>query len=765
MAFFPHSSSSSFPSNTSINSSSSISIKLNSTNYLAWKTQFGPILNFQDLHGFIDGTTPSPSKTIPISDTNPTPKPNPEFVEWFKKDQLLQSWLLASLTEEVYPLVIGLNYSFEVWQALSNAFGAIFMNRQLQLHIELQELRKNDLSVSAYLQKAKFLADQLSAAGRPLSTAEFNAIIYRNLVSFYELHGHLAPHELLLKNLHQPMTNLSLTSNAPLLPTPTSNAPLLPTPTSRPQSSTPFTNQDNFNRRVTCQICGKPNHSALTCRRRYNRDNNGSNTSAHSSYAPRVTPKYPLGGYMDATQDDSMQGPSEDGAITTVAPSMDDWHRRLGHSNISKLSALLKQNKISVSDSSLTPCSSCHLGKLSRVSLASKEHTSSKPFDIIFPIMGHRYFVIFVDDFTRFTWIYFMKAKSEVFNIFLQFEQLIKRQFSKNILAFHSDWGGEYQRLHQYFRKNGINHRIACLYTHEQNGTAERKIRHLVDTGLTLLAHAHLPLKYWNYALEQSAMIINILPSDVLHKISPFFKLFSKDPNYLSIHSFGCSVFPLLRPYNNHKFNFRTTECVYLGQSPFHSAYRCLDSKTGRVYLAKHVRFHTQTFPYANRPTISSLEPQADPTWLTVTCTLPASHGPSSGTSFSSTSTPSPSPFLSNTPMQSSSSPQSSPTKTNLSPTNSSSHHSLSPSSTDLQLTVDLSSYPNDLRPEPHLRPPIPIPNHSNTSQPPPPDTLNPPQTAPTLTRTHSMKLRPNPPRKHVFAATTSPTQEPKTFI
>jgi hypothetical protein len=89
-----------------------------------------------------------------------------------------------------------------------------------------------------------------------------------------------------------------------------------------------------------------------------------------------------------------------------------------------------------------------------------------------------------------------MKNKIEVHLIFLQFEALISRQFNKNIMAFHFDWGGEYQRLHSYLKQKGITHRIAWPYTHEQNGTAERKIRHLVDTALTLFAHANLPKKY-----------------------------------------------------------------------------------------------------------------------------------------------------------------------------------------------------------------------------------------------------------------------------
>jgi hypothetical protein len=103
---------------------------------------------------------------------------------------------------------------------------------------------------------------------------------------------------------------------------------------------------------------------------------------------------------------------------------------------------------------------------------------------------------------------------------------MIERQFKEKIRFFPLWQGGEYKKLHNYFMKIGIHHWISCPYTHEQNGTAERKIRHLVDTTLTLLAHASLPLKFWHFALEQSNMLVNVLPSNVLLKQSPFEILF-----------------------------------------------------------------------------------------------------------------------------------------------------------------------------------------------------------------------------------------------
>ncbi|KAA8545032.1 hypothetical protein F0562_019751 [Nyssa sinensis] len=209
-------SSSSSPSTTTHHT---FSVKLTPSNYLAWKTQFIPLLNYQNLIGFIDGTTPSPPKTKLSNTDPPTETPNSDYENWFKKDQLLHSWILSSLSEEIFPYVVGLTSSYEVWNALSQAFGSISQNRQLQLHIELQELKRNDMSVSAYLQRLKGIADELQAAGRNFSPAEFNAIIYRNIGS--EFHPiitalNLRPEPVSFHELHESKSN-STTSSTPWL--------------------------------------------------------------------------------------------------------------------------------------------------------------------------------------------------------------------------------------------------------------------------------------------------------------------------------------------------------------------------------------------------------------------------------------------------------------------------------------------------------------------------------------------------------------------
>ena len=124
-----------------------------------------------------------------------------------------------------------------------------------------------------------------------------------------------------------------------------------------------------------------------------------------------------------------------------------------------------------------------------------------------------------------------------------KFQKLVELQFDMKIKTFQADMGGEYLPFVSYLSNIGVHVRFSCPYTHQQNGVPERKHRNIVEMGLTLVAHASLPFKFWFAAFSTAMLLINNLLSALLDFASPFERLVQKKPNYIqSIWEFLLSI-------------------------------------------------------------------------------------------------------------------------------------------------------------------------------------------------------------------------------
>lgn len=192
-----------------------------------------------------------------------------------------------------------------------------------------------------------------------------------------------------------------------------------------------------------------------------------------------------------------------------------------------------------------------------------------------------------------------------------------KKQLGKKIKSLQTDGGGEFQAFTIFLKEHGIIHRLSCPHTHHQNGRVERKHRHIVETGLTLLAQAGMPLTFWWDAFQTSVYLINRMPTSILENKSPFQILYNKILDYSFLKVFGCAVFPHLRDYNKHKLDFRSDKCIFLGYSTAHKGYKCLH-KLGKVFVMQHVVFNEYDFPFKSDPSfkISKSYPNHDSSTL-----------------------------------------------------------------------------------------------------------------------------------------------------
>ncbi|RVW94908.1 Retrovirus-related Pol polyprotein from transposon TNT 1-94 [Vitis vinifera] len=116
-----------------------------------------------------------------------------------------------------------------------------------------------------------------------------------------------------------------------------------------------------------------------------------------------------------------------------------------------------------------------------------------------------RWFVTFVDDHTRVTWVFLMKEKSEVGHIFQTFNLMVQNQFNSKIQVLKSDNAKEYftSSLSTYLQNHGIIHISSCVDTPQQNGVAERKNRHLLEVARCLMFSSNVPNYFWGKLFSQ----------------------------------------------------------------------------------------------------------------------------------------------------------------------------------------------------------------------------------------------------------------------
>ncbi|RVW13786.1 Retrovirus-related Pol polyprotein from transposon RE1 [Vitis vinifera] len=300
--------------------------------------------------------------------------------------------------------------------------------------------------------------------------------------------------------------------------------------------------------------------------------------------------------------------------FSSVKTTLSEWHHRLGHPSLSIFKNIMSSFHLDVSRPSNFNfnCNSCQCNKSHKLPFSTSTLSTSSPLKVIFTDIwtstvystdNFKYYVIFVDHFTKYIWLYPLKRKSDTHDVFVRFKALVEKFFNRPIITLYSDNGGEYQALSSFLTINGVSHLTSPPHTPEHDGYSERHHRHIVETGLSLLTHASMPLSYWPFAFSTAVYLINRLPTPTLNHLSPYFKLFGTFPNYSKLRSFGCLCYPWLRPYTSHKLESRSSPCVFVGYSPTQSAYLCLDTSTARLYTSRHVCFVESIFPFVTSHT------------------------------------------------------------------------------------------------------------------------------------------------------------------
>jgi hypothetical protein len=208
-------------------------------------------------------------------------------------------------------------------------------------------------------------------------------------------------------------------------------------------------------------------------------------------------------------------------------------------------------------------------------------------------LSGCEYYLTFIDDHSRKTWIYFLKAKSDVFARFQEFRALVENQTGKKIKVLRSDNGGEYssRQFVDFYAQNGIRREMTVPYNPQQNGVAERKNRAITGAARSMLHDQSLPLYLWAEACATAVYLQNRSPHSILGKMTPEEAFTGMRPDVEHIRIFGCATFSHVPTERRTKLDPTAQQGILVGYSEVSKAYRIYIASLRKVIVSRDVRF------------------------------------------------------------------------------------------------------------------------------------------------------------------------------
>ena len=285
------------------------------------------------------------------------------------------------------------------------------------------------------------------------------------------------------------------------------------------------------------------------------------------------------------------------------AVTRDVWHQRFGH-------VLQLPQKEIIPEGKIDKCDTCIVGKFHRKPFPKRERKSTGQLDLMFSdvcevrelsIGQAKYFVTFMDDYSRYAFVKPIAHKSDVFEVFKKVKVEAETMLNKRLKALQTDNGREYVNLEfeEYLLKNGIHRRLTIPYTSEQNGVAERLNRLLMMMVRCMLLAANLPWRFWGEAIFTACYLRNRCCSKSINGQIPYELWFERellDSELTLLKVFGCEVWTYVRPSN--KLQPRASKGIMLGYAENQRAYRIWDLERKEVILSRDAEFIENIFPF-----------------------------------------------------------------------------------------------------------------------------------------------------------------------
>ena len=297
------------------------------------------------------------------------------------------------------------------------------------------------------------------------------------------------------------------------------------------------------------------------------------------------------------------------------------WHARLGHVNNRSIYRMVNLNLLPKFDVNIhNKCEICTESNFARQSFKSVQERSNELLSLIHSDLcdfkatpsrgGKNYFITFIDDCTKYCYVYLLHRKDEALNSFKTYKAEVENQLEKKIQVIRSDRGGEYEStaFSDFCAQYGIVHQTTAPYTPQQNGIAERKNRTLREMINSMLNSSGLPHNLWGEALLTANFILNRIPFKNSNK-SHHEVWKERLPSYKMIKIWGCLAKVLSPLLKRTKLGPKTIDCVFIGFANASAAYRFLvyksevhDIHVNTILESTDAEFFEDVFPYKESP-------------------------------------------------------------------------------------------------------------------------------------------------------------------
>ncbi|GJR26941.1 retrovirus-related pol polyprotein from transposon TNT 1-94 [Tanacetum coccineum] len=298
------------------------------------------------------------------------------------------------------------------------------------------------------------------------------------------------------------------------------------------------------------------------------------------------------------------------------------WHRRLNHLNFGTLNDLARKDlvrglpRLKFEKDHL--CSACQLGKSRKATHKPKtintimEVLHTLHMDLCGPlrvqsINGKKYILVIVDDYSRFTWVKFLRSKDETPAFVINLLKQLQVGLNKTVRFVRTDNGTEFvnKDLTDYYESVGITHEKTVPRTPQQNGVVERRNRTLVEAARTMLIFSKAPLFLWAEAVATACYTQNRSLIHTLHDKTPYELVHDKKPDLSFLRVFGALCYPTNDSEDLGKLKAKADIGFFVGYAPNRKGYRIYNKRTRQIMETIHVTFDEltgQTAPVHSSP-------------------------------------------------------------------------------------------------------------------------------------------------------------------